>query len=227
MARIALTTTHPEQHGNYERWLRRLAPESEILFITRTDEVIDTLPTCDGLLLPGGGDPDPLLYGRQALRPLCDIDDARDAIEIAAIRTAVHARMPILGICRGLQIMNVALGGTLIADLSSSGFEGHHRITDEDRLHDVQLESDSMLARITGEIQGEVNSAHHQGVDIVAPRLRVTARSADNLPEALEWNDPHDKPFLLCLHWHPERLAPAHVLGDSIGRAFLQAIAEQ
>ncbi len=224
MSCIALTTIHPEEHGNYERWLRRLAPETQIRFITRTDEVIDILPNCDGLLLPGGGDPDPLLYGQKEQRALCSIDDVRDAVELAAIRTAVESGMPILGICRGLQIMNVALGGTLIADLPSSGYDAHHRLTGEDRVHDVRIEAGSLLQHITGEAQGWVNSAHHQGVDIVAPRLDVVARSADGLPEALEWKSPADKPFLLCLHWHPERLPENHPLADSIGRAFLSSL---
>jgi putative glutamine amidotransferase len=227
MPRIALTSTRPEEHGNYVRWLRRLAPEADIRFVTRSEDVTDALDDCDGLLLPGGGDPDPLLYGHEELRPLCSIDDARDALELAAIRHAVGSGLPMLGICRGLQIMNVALGGTLIADLPQAGYDGHHRITDEDRVHDVRIETGSMLENITGERQGWVNSAHHQGVDIVAPRLSVAARSADGLAEALEWKSPVGKPFLLCLHWHPERLPDAHPLADCIGEAFLSSLASR
>ena len=224
MPRIAITTTRPEDHVNYEGWLRRLAPAVEIRFITSAGDVREELSACDALLLPGGGDPDPLLYGKTELRPVCDIDDARDALELAAIRAAIETGLPILGICRGLQILNVALGGTLIADLPSSGFDGHHRITGEDRVHDITIDPGTLLEKITGEANGWVNSAHHQGIDIVAPRLMVSARSSDGLPEALEWKAPAGKPFLLALHWHPERLPHEHPLVDPVGRAFLDAV---
>jgi putative glutamine amidotransferase len=176
------------------------------------------------LLLPGGGDPDPLLYGKPELRSFCTIDDRRDALELAAIRAAIESGFPILGICRGLQILNVALGGTLIADLPSSGYDMHHRLAGDDRIHDISIDAGTLLERITGEARGWVNSAHHQGVDIVAPRLTVSARSSDGLPEALEWKSPKGKPFLLALHWHPERLPDDHPLVDPIGRGFLDAI---
>ena len=226
MSTIVITSTRPEEHGNYDRWLRRLAPGVDLRYCTSEADVDDALPDAGGLLLPGGGDPDPVLYGKPEAAALCSIDAERDALELRAIRVAVERGLPMLGICRGLQIMNVALGGTLIADLPSSGYDEHHRLTGEDRVHDVHIEPGSMLHGITGEGLAWVNSAHHQGIDAVAPRLAVTARSADGLPEALEWRQPAGKPFLLCVHWHPERLPDTHPLADPIGRAFLSALSE-
>lgn len=224
MAPILITSTNPDQHRNYTRWLHNLDPAADLRFVHSAEELPPAFADAGGLLLPGGGDPDPARYGRPDLLPYCDVDDERDRLEFAAIRRAVELALPILGICRGLQVMNVALGGTLIADLSILGYELHHRTRDADRLHDVRIDSDSLLHHITGSDGAIVNSAHHQGVDIVAPRLTVTARSIDGLPEALEWRSRDRNPFLLLLHWHPERLPGGHPLADSIGQAFLQAV---
>ncbi len=220
---VACTAPDPSQYGNYVTWLRSLKDAVDIRFVSNETELEAVMPIADGLLLPGGVDPEPALYGRADARELCTVDDARDRLELSAIETAVHRRLPILGICRGLQIATVAFGGTLIPDLQTEGYDGHHRLGPEDRKHDVLIEADSMLAAISGERNGIVNSAHHQGVERIPPRLRVVARSADGLPEALEWSQPEGKPFLLLLHWHPERLPDGHPLKDCIGRAFLDA----
>ena len=224
MAFILITSTDPEQHGNYTRWLRRLDPSADLSFVESARDVPAAFSDARGLLLPGGGDPDPALYGRPDLLPFCDVDAERDRLEFAAIHHAVEQGVPILGICRGLQIMNVALGGTLIADLPMNGYEMHHRVSDGDRLHEIRIETNSLLHETSGSEGAIVNSAHHQGVDIVAPRLAVSARSIDGLPEALEWRSRDGNPFLLLLHWHPERLPDEHPLADSIGRAFLEAV---
>ena len=221
--RIVITTTDPSQHENYVRWLRRLDTNIEIECLLPGMPVDATLDAAHGLLLPGGGDPDPVLYGKPELRPLCKIDTARDTLEFTAIRAAIDRGLPMLGICRGLQVMNVALGGTLIADLPREGYDGHHYL-EADRVHDVTILPDTVLWRSTGETHSWVNSAHHQGVDRIAPRLAVAARSHDGVIEALEWAQPESKPFLLLVHWHPERLPESHPVGDSIGRAFLLAV---
>ncbi|MDX9759045.1 MAG: gamma-glutamyl-gamma-aminobutyrate hydrolase family protein [Bacteroidota bacterium] len=227
--RIVITSTDPQSHQNYLHWLRRLDEAIAVEFLLPGMDVDRTLATADGLLLPGGGDPDPLLYGKPELRPLCSVDAARDALEIAVIRhamdrAATHAALPLLGICRGLQIMNVALGGTLIADLPTSGYDGHHFV-DGDRTHDVRVLPDTPLEGLITESTHWTNSAHHQGIDIVAPRLAVWARALDGVIEALGWARPAGRPFLLLVHWHPERLPASHPLGDPVGRMFLSACA--
>lgn len=223
--RIAVTSTDPSSHENYVRWLRGLTPGLDLVFLLPGMSVEDTLDGVQGLLLPGGGDPDPALYGKPELRPLCRIDEARDTLEFAAIRAAIDRGLPMLGICRGLQVMNVALGGTLIADLPTAGFDGHHWL-DGDRRHDIVVLPGTGLSAATEQASTWVNSAHHQGVDIVAPRLSVSARAQDGGIEALEWAQPAGKPFLLVVHWHPERLPESHPMKDPVGLAFLAACGE-
>jgi putative glutamine amidotransferase len=224
---IACTTTDPSQHGNYVTWLRSLRGDVDLRFITSVATAPSIMAEADGLLLPGGVDPDPSLYGREDARALCNVEAERDAIEWLSIRIAVDRGLPILGICRGLQIATVAFGGTLIPDLPTAGYDGHHRLGSDDRLHEIVIERDSVLEAISGERGGLVNSAHHQGVEIIPPRFAVSARSTDGLPEALEWAQPLGKPFLLLLHWHPERLPAGHPLKDCIGNAFLSACGEK
>lgn len=223
MLPILITTTDPAQHGNYERWLRRIDPDVPLRFLRPGMDIHSEIVSAGGLLLPGGGDPDPALYGKPELMHLCNVDAARDAVELVAIREAIEHELPILGICRGLQVMNVALGGTLIADLPSSGFDTHHRITEEDRMHSITVFPDTLLQTIGAVEESVVNSAHHQGIDIVAPRLSVSASCIDATVEAMEWRRPEGKPFLLLVHWHPERLPTEHPLAERIGHAFLSA----
>ncbi|MCZ7556844.1 MAG: gamma-glutamyl-gamma-aminobutyrate hydrolase family protein [Bacteroidia bacterium] len=227
MLRIVCTVLDPSLYSGYGDWLRSLRDAVGVTFVTRREDVAEALADAHGLLLPGGGDPAPALYGRADALPLCNVDQDRDALELEAIEIAIRKEIPILGICRGLQIATVALGGVLIPDLPGAGYDGHHRLDKTDRQHEVHIDPDSMLATLSGEQFAIVNSAHHQGVEQIPPRLRVTARSADGLPEALEWAQPDGKPFLLLVHWHPERLPQGHALKDSIGQAFLDACKER
>jgi putative glutamine amidotransferase len=221
---VLCTVVDPALHGNYLRWMRQIAPDVDLRFVTSVTDVDALLPEADGLLLPGGGDPAPELYGKPEAAALCAVEPGRDALELHAIEQAVRHSLPVLGICRGLQIATVAFGGTLIPDLPSAGFDGHHRLEGADRVHELRIDTDSLLADITGERDLAVNSAHHQGVDRVPARLRVSARSADGLPEALEWAQPAGKPFLLLVHWHPERLEFSHPASASLGAAFARAV---
>jgi putative glutamine amidotransferase len=225
--RIVCTASDPSLYSGYVDWLRSFHVSVDVTYVTEKQCVADALADAHGLLLPGGVDPEPSLYGRADALPLCTVDAERDALELEAIEIAVRKEVPMLGICRGLQIAAVAFGGVLIPDLPSVGVDGHHRLHDADRQHEVLIDSDSMLAAISEERCAMVNSAHHQGVESVPPRLRVSARSADGLAEALEWAQPVGKPFLLLVHWHPERLPRGHALSDCIGQAFLNACEEK
>lgn len=166
------------------------------------DEALDLV---DGLMLAGGADVEPGSYGAE-LHPLTlDPDPQRDAFEIALVRRALERDMPLLGICRGMQILNVARGGTLHQDLPRLlGHEHHRRVPGsfDGADHDVLLEAGSLAARAAGEERHATKSHHHQGVERVGDGLKVTGRAdVDDLVEAIE--DPTRR-FALGVQWHPE-----------------------
>ena len=152
---------------------------------------------CAGLLLPGGGDLDPALYG-QPDRGSHPGDLRHDRLELALAREFLAAGKPVLGICRGLQVVNVALGGTLVQDLP-----GHSQQAGADRVHPVTAVVGSLAAALWGR-RFWVNSAHHQAAARPGTGLRVTARADDGTVEALEgeWLP------VWAFQWHPERMAP-------------------
>jgi putative glutamine amidotransferase len=163
------------------------------------------LDLIDGLLLAGGADVDPAAYGAEPDPHTVGTVPERDAFEIALAERALERDVPFLGICRGMQVMNVARGGTLIQHLPDDlGHEDHRRVlgTFENADHDVRLASDSLAARLTGERLHSTKSHHHQGVREVGDGLEVTGwATVDDLPEVVE--DP-TRAFALGVQWHPE-----------------------
>ncbi|HEV7494716.1 gamma-glutamyl-gamma-aminobutyrate hydrolase family protein [Baekduia sp.] len=166
------------------------------------DELLDLL---DGLILAGGSDIDPASYGQAAHPETININPERDAFEIALAQRAIERDLPFLGICRGMQVLNVARGGTLLQHLPEShGHEDHRRNPGsfEGADHQVRLASGSLAARAAGEEAHRTLSHHHQGVDRVGEGLVVTGRSElDELPEAVELSGSR---FVLGVQWHPE-----------------------
>ena len=187
-----------EPFGNYVAALERLGATVE----RRNAEA------CDALLLPGGGDVDPALYG-QRVAGATDIDRERDDCELALFRRFAAEGRPVFGVCRGLQLINVALGGTLRQHI-----EGHSRVNGADRRHGVRAD-DPWLRALCGE-RFPVNSAHHQCVDRLGAGLRVAARAEDGTVEALR----HTALPILAVQWHPERLGAA---GERLLAAFFCA----
>lgn len=161
---------------------------------------------CQGLLFSGGGDPEPRLYGEEDHPRLGSVDRDRDYWEIYLIRRAVRQKIPVFGICRGLQIINVALGGSLYQDLpGQAGIYGHNQDKPAEKVsHRVWVEEGTLLYKIIKRKRIWTNSLHHQAVKVVAPGLLVSARTEDGVVEALE--SPGGS-FLLAVQWHPERLA--------------------
>jgi putative glutamine amidotransferase len=161
----------------------------------RPVENITTVAGLDGLLLAGGSDVDPALYGAQPLpetdKPDCD----RDSLETALLREALDRDLPVLAICRGLQLLNTALGGTLVQHI-----EGH-RCPQQQAVHPITITPHSRLKSILEVDEYVVNSRHHQCVDHVASGLVVVARAPDNVVEALELPG---RRFVLAVQWHPE-----------------------
>jgi len=180
-----------------------------------------------GLLLTGGDDVHPRLFG-EVPHPRIDlVDERRDRFEIALLRAARERGLPVLGICRGVQLMNVALGGSLYQDLPSQAENamGHAQKTlEEGPWHEIEIRPGTRLAEILGETRVAVNSYHHQACRRVAEGLSVTATTADGIVEALE--DP-GHPFFLGVQWHPEVLEGG-TAGTSrrLFAAFVQAARE-
>jgi len=163
----------------------------------------------DGLLLAGGGDLDAKHYG-EAIHEKCgQVDEARDVVELTLARWSLAEGLPVLGLCRGIQVLNVAAGGTLYQDIASlmpCSLKHHDLGPDHSRkylAHQVTINGDSRLAAILGQSQVGVNSMHHQTVKDLAPGFRVVARAPDGVIEAIEG---HDHPFALAVQWHPEEL---------------------
>ena len=164
----------------------------------------------DGILLPGGGDIDPTEYdpNSKGHEKIYGLDKDRDRVELLVVQTAVSSKKPIFAICRGHQVMNVALGGTLWEDIASDmpNAMPHDNYRKKPRnylAHSVTIKPDSCLAALIGDTETAVNSLHHQGIRDLAPDLLATATSADGLVEAAEVPG---HPFALSVQWHPENL---------------------
>ena len=152
-----------------------------------------------GLLIQGGGDVNPRRYEESAHPTTGGIDDAHDDVEISLVRAALAADVPVLGICRGMQVLNVALGGTLRQDHSLAGIDP---LTHTDTYHDIAVEPDSLLARALGTTRPErCHSWHHQAVARLGTDMRVVAMAPDGTIEAIEHVR---KAWVLGVQWHPE-----------------------
>lgn len=212
----------------YERWLRAADNDVEVvdLISLSPQDALQSLSECSGLVLTGGSDINPDRYGKPEMADVCqDVDNTRDELELAVARAAIEQRIPVLGICRGFQILNVAFGGSLIADIPSMiKSEVQHGKTDgHDSVHDVEIEPGSIIRRISKTMEGTVNSAHHQAIDNLANVFTPSARARDGIIEAFEWGDASlgGKPFLLAVQWHPERLEPDSAFSLPIARHFI------
>jgi putative glutamine amidotransferase len=162
----------------------------------------------DGIVFPGGADVAPQEYGEAPIDNLNIIEAPRDRTELTLARWAFADDLPTLGICRGQQLLNVALGGTLYQDLRYQGVTTVEHSDADGRarnalLHRVRLDPGSRLAQLIDETSIEVNSLHHQAVKSVAPRLKVTGTSDDGVIESLESDD---RRFLIAVQWHPEEI---------------------
>lgn len=162
----------------------------------------------DGILLSGGEDIHPRHYGQAPETWLGGVDEIRDDSELGMLRAALEARKPILAICRGHQVLNVALGGTLYQDLAAQvpGALDHAFLMSrslEQSIHDVTLETGSMVERLLGGHTFAVNSAHHQSIRVVGAELCVVAQASDGVIEAVELAN---HPFCIGVQWHPEAM---------------------
>lgn len=221
--------------GNYQQALMAAGALPVTMPAAVSREVIaECVQSCEGVLLTGGDDIDPRLYANglpEPVRKTVEVTPdggARDLRELLLIDEVFRQKKPLLAICRGHQMVNVALGGTLVADIRSQlpGALEHRRLDKRNSVvHEVALTPGCLLAKITGRQKLWVNSTHHQAVGHVAPRLQVVASSADGVVEAtaLRPDAAGGMPFFLTVQFHPERLVAAHAEHQAIFRAFARA----
>lgn len=185
--------------------------------VDEADALVDRI---DGLLLLGGVDVAPESFGQQPTERTEVTEPLRDTFEISLVRAALIRDLPVLGVCRGLQVLNVAMGGTLHQHLPDAGYGEHRRNPgrlDSTTFHEVEVEPASHAATMTGSGRQFVNSHHHQGVERIGDGAIVTARSLpDGLPEALEWPE---RRYVLGVQWHPEATELEHAFNDFIDHA--------
>ena len=181
-----------------------------IPFTRDTDVLLDMLKLCDGVVATGGVDADPAFYGEEPHAGLGEVDRELDDMQLFALRYLLENKVPVLGICRGLQMMNIVTGGTLYQDLEefSGGILGGrmemHRQKEEPWFpcHKVELVPGSRLAALLGGETAQVNTFHHQAVKVPGKGFTVTAKTVDGIVEALE----HENGVWLGVQWHPEQM---------------------
>ncbi len=181
---------------------------SESFGMIDVDELVcEVCHRAAGIMLTGGGDIEADLFNQSPVEGLKGLNRARDEFEIALIRRALEEDMPVLGICRGAQILNVALGGTLVQDIPTQVSDPLPHMFNHDRrnpVHSVSLSDRSILAQIFPTMVVDVNSVHHQAVGDLGAGLSVSAVADDGVIEAVEM---YDRQFVLGVQWHPENLA--------------------
>jgi len=215
MKKVGITDTRSKMMANYLSWF-----EGENIDVVKLEVNSHDYKGCSGIVLTGGTDIHPDLYdGEQEYANKPDQwDEERDRYEEAVYNYAKINKIPILAICRGLQLVNVIEGGTMIQDLGEGNLV-HKKENDIDREHKVAVDSD-----VTGGMNEIVNSAHHQAVEFPGKALMVSATSPDNVIEAMEFKDKTNRGFMVCVQWHPERIPDSQKMSKNLKRGFLNAI---
>ena len=214
-------STDPEPtvaQSKYMESLARAGAGMRWVELNDPEQAVQDALTRDGLLLPGGGDMDPKFYGQERIPACGEPNLLRDAAEPLLLRAFLAADKPVLGICRGIQVMNAVLGGDLYQDIKP--FEHLPHNGHWAKVHTVTVRRGTLLSRILGQDTVLVNSQHHQAVDRVAPGFTLAALSEDGIVEAIE---KPDAGFCLGVQWHPEWLSDADPAMQSLFDAFVNA----
>lgn len=219
--------------ANYENWFtpEDLGDDLEVVILSFLRNNVEDIYTCDGLVLTGGVDVIPSLYGGAENYPHQPHEflPERDAFEKRIYEYSQQQQLPVLGICRGLQYINILEGGKVYEDIGEAANKVHKKDT-SDKIHGVNIRKNSLLYTITGQEKGQVNSAHHQGIHPanLGNNIMVSATSdtSDEIIEGIEFKDKTGKGFMLCVQWHPERMPEkeSNPLSQQIKTQFLQAV---
>lgn len=215
--------------SNYRNWFTEADLQDDIELIDLSFQKNNTadMATCSGFVLTGGIDVDPALYNGSTdypNRPVFFYTD-RDRFEEKIFQHAQAHQLPLLAICRGLQLINVVCNGTLVQDLGNDSGNKVHK-GNPDKQHAVNVEKNSLLYTLTKTETGEVNSAHHQAIAQLGDGLKVNAKAEDGTIEGIEWLDKKNKSFMLAVQWHPERMkdAATNPLSENLKQQLLKEV---
>ena len=229
--KITIGITHADvRNENYLQWVKGNGSNIEIIELTAEKQNWDEIEDCDGIVLTGGVDVHPRFYDSERTDypnpPEHGFNEARDEFEMHVFETALNFDHPVLAICRGLQLVNVSMGGDLIQDLQEAGKNDHRRKEDWDEQHSITVTAGSLLHELTGSNSGNINSAHHQAVGRLSDELMVSSVSPDGVIESIEWKEKVGEPWMLAVQWHPERMkdGATNPFSKNIREKFLEAV---
>ncbi len=210
-------------NNDYQRWLLHF--DSTLTFYEAygmtPDSLEQILNEVDGIILTGGTDIHPSFHGKDSVVSQCGtIDKYRDSLELALVEQSFRRKIPTLGGCRGMQLLNVAKGGSLIIDIPSEISSTIHQQEEGDAHHMVYCHP--WLANILENDSAEVNSNHHQAIDDLAEGFIVMAYAKDSIIESFYWENKNSHPFLLGVQWHPERMDRDDPMASNLARVFLK-----
>ena len=199
----------------------------DVCFLVRNEKsIVEFVDDIDGLLLPGGGDIHPENFNQEWHPKIKYVNADRDELELSLFEEAYKKDIPVLGICLGIQIMNVAMGGSVYQDIDTvypKEALTHQKINKKDSEHTIEIEPNSRLLKIIGESVVDVNSAHHQAVDDIGEGFVVTAHSSDGIVEAIE---NQSRAFMIGVQYHPERMLSTQEFREHSNKLFREFIKE-
>ncbi|HET9486387.1 MAG TPA: gamma-glutamyl-gamma-aminobutyrate hydrolase family protein [Chryseosolibacter sp.] len=222
--KITIGITDCSKYENYRKWIEQ-EKDIAVVRLSHDENNFSDIAKCDGIVLSGGEDVHPRYYNKTEYFERCqEVNETRDDFELRVLDYSEKNQLPLLGICRGLQIANIYFGGTLLPHIPDYGKFDHSRSGPTDRYHTIQVDPNSLLKKVVGAISGEVNSAHHQAADRIGKGLVANALSPDGVVEGLERESKNDHSFLLLVQWHPERMNDQEsVFTKNIKTEFLEA----
>ncbi len=227
MTKLIIGVTDCSKYDNYANWISA-GENVETLRLSYKENNFEAIKKCHGILLTGGEDVHPRFYQKPEYLPLCyahDMDERRDEFELSVLEFLRKNRIPVLGICRGLQITNVFFGGTLIPDIPTFGKFNHSKRAGNDTYHAISVDTNSVLYQQVNSAAGEINSAHHQSTERVGTGLVANSFSPDGVIEGLERLNPAGQSYLSLVQWHPERMSDQNnVFTRNIKTSFLEAV---
>jgi putative glutamine amidotransferase len=232
--KIGLTHTGiEEKHQNYINWLKG-NDDIEIIRLSEQDNKANALLNYDALILSGGVDIHPGFYKSEKINyphSPKKFNEQRDEFEIELFRLAQETNKPVLGICRGFQLINCIYNGTLKQDLGDESNKIHKaeilNHIQKDKAHGLDIKEATILYDIVQAGRLVVNSAHHQAIDKPGEGLKINCQSDDGLVEGFEREDPNGKPFLLAVQWHPERMYKFNLENSPVSKAIRDRFIEE